>query len=206
MRATLVQILAGITTGATIIEVPDYLQLAAAMKAAAVDHVLLDLMMPGLRNWRTEVPGLIAAMHPTRVIVISGLDEVDFIRRLIDAGIVGFIPKFYESQKLVNTLRFILEGGSYVPSEILCPAPGAPLSWGGRITCRPTAALTPRQKDVLSLVGQGLPNKEIARRLVLSEATIKAHLNIIYRALGVNNRTEAALAARSFAGAAGDVL
>lgn len=187
--------------GATITEVTDYLQLAATVKVAAVDHVLLDLMMPGLLNWRTEVPGLIAGMHPARVIVVSGLDDVDFIHRLVHAGIAGFIPKCYEGQKLVNALRFILDGGTYIPTEALFPpqrqSPGAE---GGAL---PVAELTPRQRDVLSLVGQGLPNKEIARHLVLSEATVKAHLNTIYRTLGVNNRTEAALAARTFVGASG---
>lgn len=195
VRATLVRILAGMVAGATITEVTNYLQLAAALKVAEVDHVLLDLIMPGLHNWRAELPALIAGMRPARVIVVSGLEDVDIIHRLVHAGIAGFIPKHYESRRLVNALRFILDGGTYIPTEAIFPSLKPPPSLEGGVPL--IAELTQRQKDVLSLVGQGLPNKEIARHLVLSEATVKAHLNTIYRVLGVHNRTEAALVART---------
>lgn len=195
VRVSLVQIVGRIAPRATVVEAADYRQLAAQVATVPADHILLDLRMPGLANWRAEAPKIVAGLAPGRVIIISGLEEPDYIQRLVLAGAVGFIPKRYEHHQMISTLRFLFDGGTYFPPDIVSAAPKpAALLAGAGLTA---SGLTRRQLDVLSLIGQGLPNKQIASRLALSEATVKVHLNAIYKALGLTNRTEAALAARS---------
>ena len=204
VRASLVQIVGRIAPRTTVVEAADYRQLATQTATVPAGHVLLDLRMPGLANWRAEAPGVVADLAPARVVIISALEEPDYIQRLVLAGAVGFIPKRYEHHQMISTLRFIFEGGTYFPPDIVsaAPRPATMLAAEGLIT----TGLTPRQRDVLTLIGQGLPNKQIASRLALSEATVKVHLNAIYKALGLTNRTEAALAARNLGSGWSDAI
>jgi DNA-binding NarL/FixJ family response regulator len=196
VRSTLTQILTSRGPEATICEGADYEELLAAMDALSPELLLMDLAMPGLANWRTEVPNLIAGMHGTCVIVVSGLEDWPFLERLFAAGIAGFVPKRYSRQKTIDALRFIIDGGTYIPVSAIFRPVDTPMPISERV--RENARLTPRQLDVLTLIGEGLPNKEIASRLRLSEATVKVHLNAIFKTLGLSNRTEAALAACQF--------
>jgi DNA-binding NarL/FixJ family response regulator len=120
------------------------------------------------------------------------------VRELIGQGIAGFIPKSDNAAVLLQAVRLVLSGGTYVPLRLLAasrdtaPEPDAlPGS---------TVALTSRQRDVLQLLARGLPNKRIARDLDVSEATVKVHLLAIFRALRVRNRTQAVIAAQKDSG------
>lgn len=151
---------------------------------ADLDAVLLDLMMPGPGG----LPAIaeIAARRPgLPVIVVSSSEDAEDVRRALVAGARGYVPKSANPQTLLAALQFVLAGNVYVPPLVLA-APDAV----------PESGLTARQVDVLKLLGDGRSNKEIGRRLDLSEKTVKAHVTAIFRALNVVNRTQAVSAAQ----------
>lgn len=179
---------------ATLRETADYTELFTELHRRPPDFLLLDLIMPGIDDWKATVPALVRGLAETRTVVVSATDDPDVVRSLVPAGIVGFIPKRCDERTFLNALRLIFEGGTYLPTGVVCPPMATP-SPSAAAPARPLH-LTPRQRTVLSLVSTGLSNKEIARRLNLSEATVKVHLNAAVRMLGVRNRTEAALVAK----------
>jgi DNA-binding NarL/FixJ family response regulator len=154
------------------------------------DLALVDLNMPGmdgltgLRRLRQQRPNL-------PVIVASGQDDPATIRGVLNAGASGFIPKTDSAELLLQALRLVLAGGTYVPPRTLDDlrdgAPPPEPDAGG---------LTPRQLDVLQLLLKGQPNKLIARELGLTEGTVKIHIAAILRALRARNRTEAVVRAK----------
>jgi DNA-binding NarL/FixJ family response regulator len=144
--------------------------------------VLLDLGLPGCSGIDALVR-LRKALPRARVAIISASDDAESVRSALDAGAVGYVPKTSAPKVVAEALRLMLEGGTYVPPQ-------------GAEAPRKTASmadlgLTGRQADVLRLVAQGLPNSEIARRLSISENTVKQHAHSAYRMLGVSSRTEA---------------
>jgi DNA-binding NarL/FixJ family response regulator len=114
------------------------------------------------------------------------------------AGLHGFVSKVQQDHEIIAAVTHVLNGGIYVPAWIaqvdLLPANSAQVI--GRTTELPFTRLTPRQKDILPLLAKGLSNKEIARALNITEATIKIHVAALCRAIGARNRTEAAWATR----------
>lgn len=160
------------------------------------DLALIDFMMPGIdglawfRALRSELPQL-------RIVVMSGREDADLVKELVNIGVSGFIPKSESATRLVLALRMILAGGTYAPLRFLTGTHlPRPLLVGNTATMpKDATGLTERQLRVLQLLAEGLPNKLIARKLGLSESTIKVHLLAIYRGFGVNNRTEAVVAA-----------
>jgi DNA-binding NarL/FixJ family response regulator len=169
------------------------LELAAADPALGL--VLLDIRMPDMSG----LDGLatLVERHPLLpVVVLSASLAPEDMQQALDGGATGFIPKTATGPVMLSALRLVLSGGVYVPPEMLAPPP------------RPEASgeppLTPRQIEVLRLLERGDPNKVIARELALSEATVKAHIGAIMRALGVRNRTQAVRAARELGLLTGD--
>jgi len=158
----------------------------------SIDLVLLDLAMPGADGW-TAFRGL-RSRHPSvPVVIVSASDDPADMRRAIDQGAAGFVPKSASPEILRNALRLVLAGGVYVPPAAL-GAPPAPGETGGASRRRARAAqLTPRQIEVLILMSRGLTNLEIASALGIAEGTVKTHARTIFEALDVSNRTEAAL-------------
>lgn len=131
------------------------------------------------------------------MVVLSAVEEQQIIQRTIDRGAVGFIPKHASNKVLVSALQLVLAGDVYIPTEILnkhndgTPAAPAPANYLQR-----PPKLTERQIDVLYLLSNGESNKVIAGKLGLSEEAIKIHISAIFKVLGVNKRTAAALAYR----------
>lgn len=107
----------------------------------------------------------------------------------LDGGAAGFISKSSPSEVILGALRLILAGGVYAPPELLTGQSAA-------VSKSQLDALTPRQREVLALIGQGKSNKEIGKALDLSDATVKQHVSAILRTLGVANRMQAMLSAR----------
>ncbi len=180
--------------------------LALAQEHPDLDLALLDLKMPDVRGidsvhvFRQRFPAL-------PIVVLSASEDCDDIEAVLDAGALGFVPKSSPAAVLLGALRLVLEGGVYLPPQLLsrvAPAPRAaqPTSpaFGGHSR---VDGLTERQIEVLRLLEQGKSNKEIARDLALSEGTIKIHLAAVFRALNVRNRTEAVLAAQRLHGTPG---
>jgi DNA-binding NarL/FixJ family response regulator len=163
-----------------------------------ISLVLLDLGLPDRDGF--EMLASLRRSHPAiAVVVLSALNDRDNVRKSLDAGAQGFIPKTAAREILLGALRLILAGGVYIPPEILGGAPepraASPSAAADRAGQTPSdLGLTERQLDVLALMMQGKSNKLICRHLNLAEPTVKNHVSSILKALNVNNRTEAVLA------------
>jgi DNA-binding NarL/FixJ family response regulator len=181
---------------------------AVAAHADALDLALVDIAMPGTHGHQ-HVARLRQQAPALPVIVLSGSEDVDLMRALIDLGVLGFIPKAYSPDVMLSAIRLVLAGGIYIPPLLLANAQAQ--GWQPS-TAAATAAdttrsvdvlrtlLTERQIDVMRLLSQGKPNKLIARDLGISEGTVKIHLAAIFRALNVRNRVEAVVASRKLQG------
>jgi DNA-binding NarL/FixJ family response regulator len=161
-----------------------------------IDLVLLDLHMPGSQG----LSGLatLRGQHPAvAVLVVSAHDEPRTVRRALDHGASGFIPKSASPAEIAEAIRNVLDCGSWLPPMLAravaaLPADPADLDLATRL-----ARLTEQQYRVLTLLGQGLLNKQIADRLAIQERTVKAHITAIFEKLGVRNRTQAGVLLRS---------
>jgi DNA-binding NarL/FixJ family response regulator len=157
-----------------------------------VDLVLLDLHMPGVSGFAGLV--YLCKRYPSvPVVLISANEDPVVIRRALDHGAAGFIPKSSSIQTITEAIQSILMGEIWSPESEQANLPGSNVSeveMAERL-----AQLTPQQFKVLMMMSQGLLNKQIAYDLGVSEATIKAHVTAIMNKLGVNNRTQAVLAA-----------
>jgi DNA-binding NarL/FixJ family response regulator len=196
-RAGLRAVLGELSDAAELLEASDVAQaLALAAAHADLDLALLDLHMPGT-DGRTGLRALRAAHPSLPVVIVSAADDPAEMRRVLDEGASGFVPKSSRSEELLAALRLVLAGGVYVPRAALSHA-GEPASGESRRARRRERAgtLTSRQIDVLSLMARGLTNREICRVLKIAEGTVKTHIAAIFETLEVTNRTEAAVAAR----------
>jgi DNA-binding NarL/FixJ family response regulator len=161
--------------------------------------VLLDLNLPD-RDGFSVLAELRENYPAISVVVLSGVQDAPNVRRALDLGALGYIPKSAESDVILNALRLIMSGGIYVPPELLAhESPTVARSSLGGEDHNPKSAagdlLTSRQLEVLALLMQGKSNKVICQKLNLTEPTVKNHVTAILRALNVSNRTEAVIAA-----------
>ena len=184
----------------------DELDRAVAEHADELDLALVDITMPGT-NGHQHVARLRAQAPALPVIVLSGSEDVELMRSLIDLGVLGFIPKAYSPDVMLSAIRLVLAGGIYIPPLLLANAQAqgwqpseAPAGDPSRSLDGLRNLLTERQIDVMRLLSQGKPNKLIARDLGISEGTVKIHLAAIFRALNVRNRVEAVVASRKLQG------
>jgi DNA-binding NarL/FixJ family response regulator len=174
------------------IEVVGSLVDGSLAEAAVVEHepdiVLMDLSMPGLDG--IDATRAVLGVRPaTKVIMLTSFSENARIMAALDAGAVGYLLKDAEPEDIIRALRDAVAGGvplSPKAARALLPTNRSSASSG-------VDALTAREREVLSLVAVGLPNKSIARRLTISEKTVKAHLTHVFTVLGVSDRTSAAL-------------
>ena len=150
--------------------------------------VLLDLNLPGATGLSC-LTELRRAAPTTPIVVVSAVGDPKIMQDAIMGGACAFIPKSAPGQVLINALRVILAGGTYMPTGIV-----AALRGGDSGSSH--SELTLRQRRVLELLSTGLSNKRIARALEISEITVKAHVTAIFRKLGVTNRVQAGLEAR----------
>lgn len=184
--------------GTVVVEASDYHQAMALVETESdIGIVLLDLSMPGM-PWNEGLQALRQKLpEDVPLIVLSASDDRLHVLQAVNLGAAGFIPKTSSSRVMLSALKLVLSGGVYLPPALLdqdsrgygdgqteAPAPEGAASF-----------LTPRQREVLALLGQGKSNKEIARVLHLAEGTVKLHVTAILKALNVNNRTRAVVAA-----------
>jgi DNA-binding NarL/FixJ family response regulator len=163
-------------------------QARAHLGAKTYDLVLLDLGLPGAAGLNA-LDALRKAAPTTPFVVISGNDDPQVVRQSIDQGAVGFIPKSATPEVLIQALRLVLAKGIYLPPSVLEDERGRPAQPAPEPSA--LAGLTPRQMEVLRGVITGKSNKVIAQELGVSDATIKWHLTLTFRSLGVGSRTEA---------------
>jgi DNA-binding NarL/FixJ family response regulator len=162
--------------------------LAAALRVLRnepdIHLLLLDLDLPDSRGLDT-LKQVREAAPTVPVVVLSAHDDRDSVLAAIDNGAAGFLSKTVDAAQLVDGVRRALEGGVVLPAVL------------SRNAAEPGAVpdFSERQRDVLRLLIDGHPNKLIARSLGLTDATVKTHLQAVYRKLGVESRTQAVLAA-----------
>ncbi len=161
----------------------------AAIEAASPDVVLMDLSMPVLDG--VEATRRIAADFPSaHVVVLTSFAEQQRVLEALDAGAVGYLLKDAEPDDVLAGVRAAHAGGSPLDPK------AARVLLDAQRAQRPARSLSAREEEVLRLVATGLANKQIARRLGISERTVKAHLTNVFQQLGVTDRTQAALWAK----------
>ncbi|HEY8000724.1 MAG TPA: response regulator transcription factor [Solirubrobacterales bacterium] len=153
------------------------------------DVILMDLSMPNVDG--IEATRRIRERDPeARIVILTSFSDRERILEAIDAGAIGYLLKDAEPDELFRGVRAAAAGESPLAAKV------ARTMLGERERGGSTAELSGREREVLALVASGLANKQIARRLEISEKTVKSHLTSVYREIGVNTRTEAALWAR----------
>jgi DNA-binding NarL/FixJ family response regulator len=191
-RTALREALKPVLPGARVIEADSFPALQSAMQAnAAPDMVLLDLNMPGVRGFssllylRSEYPNV-------PVVVVSGYEEPALIQRVLSFGAVGFIPKTASLETMGEAVRTALSGKVWTPPEV----PKVQEDTADAERAAKVASLSPQQLRVLLMLADGRLNKQIAHELSITEATVKAHMTVILRKLGLARRTQAAVLAQ----------
>ena len=191
VRGALRQALSVAVTGAHIREASDLASLGHELnRGEPVDLILLDLAMPGVSGFSGLL--YLRSQHPEiPVIVVSATEDRGIMRRCIEVGAAGYIPKSTEVDQMRDAIRMVLAGEIWTPADLdMMVAPDANVA----DMMRRLASLTPQQLRVLMMLTQGLLNKQIAFELKVSEATVKAHVSAILQKLGVDSRTQAVIA------------
>jgi len=174
-----------------VVEVSDFIQALAAVRAGLnADVGLVDLNMPGMDGF-SGIEALKRAAPDLYLVVISGSEDPQDVRRALDSGAHGYITKSSSSAAMLGGIRSVLSGETFISPGLDVPSTARAVG----DTESMKHALTPRQRDVLAMLRQGKSNKEIARDLDLAEITVKLHVTAILRTLGVENRTQAAILA-----------
>ena len=196
-RDALRQAVASVIPSAKIDEAGSFEDLTALLERdAEVDLILLDLTMPGISGFSGLI--YLRAQYPAiPVVIVSASDDVETIRRSVDFGASGFIPKRFGVDTLRDAILKVMDGDVWIPSDVDLSSVADPEMT--RLRDR-LVTLTPQQVRVLMMLSQGLLNKQIAYELGVSEATIKAHVSAILQKLGVESRTQAVIAAAKIAG------
>lgn len=191
-RGALNQALSASLEAAEIVEAGSLDELTAKLASGIeMDLILLDLSMPGVQG----ISGLVflRGQYPEiPVVIVSANDDPTTIKRCMDCGASGFVPKSQPVDRIRQAVRSVLEGNVWTPPDIAL-ATIAGEDETSNLLVR-LASLTPQQVRVLMMLGEGLLNKQIAYKLGVSEATIKAHVSAILQKLGVDSRTQAVIA------------
>ena len=182
----------GVFAELSVTEAGSFEDVVAALDAEPeVDLILLDLKMPGVSGFSGLA--LLRAQHPAvPVMIVSGIEDAATVRTCLDFGAAAYVPKTTPVDTINLAVRAVLEGGSWTPPDVDVSLP-ADRETSDLI--RRLASLTPQQMRVLTMLSEGLLNKQIAYELSVSEATVKAHVSAILTKLGVESRTQAVIAA-----------
>lgn len=185
VRNGLVELLAEAEDVEVIATAADGEQALASVAELRPDVVLMDISMPKVDGIRATAS--IAQADPdVRVVMLTAFSDRDRVVSALDAGAVGYLLKDAEPDEVLEAIRAASRG----------EAPLAPRAARELLAARSQerhADLSKREREVLGLVAEGLPNKLIARRLEISEKTVKAHLTSVFQRIGVTDRTQAAL-------------
>lgn len=168
----------------------DGTEVLAAVAAGPVDVVLMDLRMPVMDG--TEATRRLTEEHPeVAVVILTTFADDDSILAALSAGATGYLTKNAGRQDITRAIRAAAAGQSVLDREVQNrllatvrtkpPAPAQPLP----------GDLTPREREVLTLIGQGLPNRAIAEKLFISEATVKTHINNLFAKADIKDRADA---------------
>lgn len=186
VRGGLAQLLAATDDLEVVGQAGDGEEAVAVVAATRPDVVVMDLQMPGTDG--VAATRRIVAEHPgSQVLVLTSYSDTERIVAALDAGAMGYLLKDADPEDVIGGVRAVSRGES----------PLHPRAARSLLTARrgraPAVELTPRETEVLTLVRAGLANKQIARRLGITERTVKAHLTSAFARIGVQDRTQAAL-------------
>ena len=160
-----------------------------------IDLVLLDLHMPG-NHGLAGLAAIRAQFPAVAVVLVSANEDPQIVRRALDHGAAGYIPKSAGLDDMRSAIRAVLACEQWLPPALRGAVSRAPSAPGDADLAAKLASLTPQQFRVLTLVAEGLLNKQIADRLDVQERTVKAHLSAIFDKLGARNRTQAGVILR----------
>ena len=181
-----------IAPDAAISQAAGYSQVLKNLKEnPAIDLLIMDVEMQDM-PWLEALKQIRETSPHTKIIVISASEDNRTIRTILSTGVNGYIPKRSEVKVFNNAVKLVIDGGTYVPPNLIDNTPINNLS--GRNSGIKT--LTSRQFQVLDLIAQGKSNKQIAYDMGVSESTVKLHINALLRSLHVNNRTQAVVTAQ----------
>ena len=189
---------------ANITAVKDYPEVFETIDKNRFDLIMTDLAMPGA-NSINALSQIHETLKDTPIIVVSAVFDKEIVQKTIEMGVSGYIPKSSSNDLMLSAIHLVLAGGVYIPKALLedvSIAPEMALDFQNlkeaTVAESPntrTKKLTPRQIDVLRGIAKGLPNKLIAYELGLTEGTVKVHVTVILKTLGVTNRTGAVMEA-----------
>jgi DNA-binding NarL/FixJ family response regulator len=198
IRQAMAGVLKKLRRDIVLLEAPNHAEAMAQLAANAdTELVLLDLTLPDRDGF--DVLAELRERYPdAAVVVLSAERDAEKVRRALDFGARGYIPKSAKADVITNALRLVMSGGVYIPPEILAGGLSAPPQPHYAVADNPMASpeaagLTERQINVLALIMQGKNNKTICRALNLAEPTVKNHVTAILRVLKVTSRTEAVI-------------
>jgi DNA-binding NarL/FixJ family response regulator len=160
-----------------------------------IDLVLLDLHMPG-NHGLAGLAAIRAQFPAVAVVLVSANEDPQIVRRALDHGAAGYIPKSASLDDMRGAIRAVLACEQWLPLALRGAVSRAPSAPGDADLAARLASLTAQQFRVLTLVAEGLLNKQIADRLDIQERTVKAHLSAIFEKLGARNRTQAGVILR----------
>jgi len=191
-RGALREAVSGLFARADIGEAGSFEEMTGLLeRGGEVDLILLDLRMPGARGFSGLM--YLRAQYPAvPTVVVSANDDPAVIRRCMEFGASGFIPKTLGAEALRAAIAAVLRGEVWTPPDV--DLTGGADAETAALMAR-LGTLTPQQVRVLMMLSEGMLNKQIAYELSVSEATVKAHVSAILQKLGVDSRTQAVIAA-----------
>lgn len=209
IREGLKHTLEGVYHNAVVVEATDGKEVLETLESNPdTELMLLDFFMPGTNGF--DLVSKLCEEYPhIPVVIISASDDPLLMRKMLDRGAVGYVPKATDHEEVKRALQLVRSGGVYVPPH-LAEANKQPAgeshvevkNHNGVSIPSPARKeqvltnLTKRQIEVLQLIAQGKTNKDISRLLQVSENTVKVHVTAILKALGVTNRTQAVIVAQ----------
>lgn len=189
-RDALGRLVEELDSAASVVQVSSYAQALKVLKNEPPFNMLIvDLEMQDLPSWEKGIDEIKSTAKGAKLVIVSAVENPRNIRNVLERGANGYISKRSESKILLNALKLVLDGGTYIPPVLLLQN----VSFSEKNTAK---NLTNRQSQVLSLVAQGMSNKQIAYEMGVSEATVKLHINALLRSVGANNRTQAVITAQ----------
>jgi two-component system nitrate/nitrite response regulator NarL len=169
-----------------------------AIRRLSPDIALLDINMP--KPMGLDILKMVMAeRRATRIVFLAASPSDREIVDAVDGGAYGIMLKESAADELISCLRSVAAGHKWLPSELVDGALARARELRQNLA-RATSALTPREREVMLLVSDGLSNKEVGRRLNITEGTVKIHLYAIYHKVAVNNRTALANIAKMYRG------
>ena len=153
-----------------------------------LDAVLLDLRLPDAEGL-SAITAFSQRAPAAPIIIVSASEDPGDVRRALELGALGYVPKSATPETLLSAIRLVLSGAVYIPPLVL--------EAGEDHASAKASALTPRQTEILAAIAGGGSNRGIGQMFGLSEKTVKAHISAIFRTLGVSSRTQAAAAAQA---------